>query len=437
MAMTNLYGLFSTKHLLDVYNSQNDEELVLSDLVDYLHEEVTELKRNHVFFEDGLFFHEAILLEEESLKEIYEDKQLSAYYVPEKEELLRYADPYYFEKNGVYSLLEDYLTENLLDGDRGRAEEIATEVHDYLVIDDNDDYLKALNIINHYVDFLEEQGRKLLTIIGNYAMTVRKWKYNGYSLQQSVEILREQANFGKTPHNKKLDNLLEQYIVALTNLYGRVTKEKVAEIYNLQNEDQVSIDEVAAYLENPPASFEANFVMVGWDEFVSDDLTMFDGIYEELVKAQAGKPFYVPEQEELLKYVDTNYVDYPKEYDELCAYLDKNIYPNDPNKTERIAENIQLILEMGDGINLAMQEITLDGYVFKSKKEMTDIADLLRRLNNHTRMRENNRLTPSELGDMVKKNQKKVIKIGRNDPCHCGSGKKYKKCCLQKDRKRK
>jgi uncharacterized protein YecA (UPF0149 family) len=24
-------------------------------------------------------------------------------------------------------------------------------------------------------------------------------------------------------------------------------------------------------------------------------------------------------------------------------------------------------------------------------------------------------------------------KIGRNDPCHCGSGKKYKKCCLQED----
>ena len=23
--------------------------------------------------------------------------------------------------------------------------------------------------------------------------------------------------------------------------------------------------------------------------------------------------------------------------------------------------------------------------------------------------------------------------IGRNDPCHCGSGKKYKKCCMAKD----
>ena len=26
-------------------------------------------------------------------------------------------------------------------------------------------------------------------------------------------------------------------------------------------------------------------------------------------------------------------------------------------------------------------------------------------------------------------------KIGRNDPCPCGSGKKYKKCCMLKDMK--
>ena len=27
-------------------------------------------------------------------------------------------------------------------------------------------------------------------------------------------------------------------------------------------------------------------------------------------------------------------------------------------------------------------------------------------------------------------------KPGRNDPCHCGSGKKYKKCCLATDDKK-
>ena len=27
-----------------------------------------------------------------------------------------------------------------------------------------------------------------------------------------------------------------------------------------------------------------------------------------------------------------------------------------------------------------------------------------------------------------------MSKIGRNDPCPCGSGKKYKKCCLNKEK---
>jgi len=36
---------------------------------------------------------------------------------------------------------------------------------------------------------------------------------------------------------------------------------------------------------------------------------------------------------------------------------------------------------------------------------------------------------------MVKKQPvRKNVKVGPNDPCPCGSGKKYKKCCMQKDK---
>jgi preprotein translocase subunit SecA len=36
---------------------------------------------------------------------------------------------------------------------------------------------------------------------------------------------------------------------------------------------------------------------------------------------------------------------------------------------------------------------------------------------------------------MVKKQPVRVTgKAGPNDPCPCGSGKKYKKCCMQKDK---
>jgi hypothetical protein len=31
---------------------------------------------------------------------------------------------------------------------------------------------------------------------------------------------------------------------------------------------------------------------------------------------------------------------------------------------------------------------------------------------------------------------KAVPQLGRNEPCHCGSGRKYKKCCLEDDASR-
>jgi hypothetical protein len=36
----------------------------------------------------------------------------------------------------------------------------------------------------------------------------------------------------------------------------------------------------------------------------------------------------------------------------------------------------------------------------------------------------------SDIWDALSKGRKKVAKVGRNDPCPCGSGLKYKKCCL-------
>lgn len=34
-------------------------------------------------------------------------------------------------------------------------------------------------------------------------------------------------------------------------------------------------------------------------------------------------------------------------------------------------------------------------------------------------------------GQLKESKNRSVVKIGRNDPCPCGSGKKYKKCCLK------
>ncbi len=40
---------------------------------------------------------------------------------------------------------------------------------------------------------------------------------------------------------------------------------------------------------------------------------------------------------------------------------------------------------------------------------------------------------PTETGDVLEEQAKAADKIGRNDVCHCGSGRKYKKCCGMRD----
>jgi|GEM_PF-6250412 len=33
----------------------------------------------------------------------------------------------------------------------------------------------------------------------------------------------------------------------------------------------------------------------------------------------------------------------------------------------------------------------------------------------------------------IRRFERKKVKLGKNEPCHCGSGKKYKRCCLDYD----
>lgn len=93
-----------------------------------------------------------------------------------------------------------------------------------------------------------------------------------------------------------------------------------------------------------------------------------------------------------------------------------------------------------------------EGLTFGSDADMQDFLMLYQELNNHTRMQTNRGHTPSELFETEKKRLRVIHldnptrmpmaekapvepfappapKVGRNDPCPCGSGLKYKKCC--------
>ena len=68
-----------------------------------------------------------------------------------------------------------------------------------------------------------------------------------------------------------------------------------------------------------------------------------------------------------------------------------------------------------------MQKIDGDTSIFLLKAEI--------RQNLEAKEISNGKKMTNEDKSTVKKSPKKTKKVGRNEPCPCGSGKKYKNCC--------
>ena len=405
IALTNLYGLVSMQQVLDIYNSQNNEKISLSDLENELDELAKELEENFIFIEQNLFVHEAIYIETESPQEIFDERSTWPYYMPEKEELLKYVDEYYFEKNDYYLQIEAFITEKVTDGNAILAEEIAREMHDHLSVNFND-VSGAFEIISDFgyaINDNEIKG-KLRALVANYAISMRTWDQNGLSLIEMNEKLRERAGISRVSLAERYEQAthLEKYIISLTHLYGRVAADKVAEIYNLQNDSQITVEEVKEYLTNPTANLENGSVYVKLGEFVTEDVEMFEGIYEKLVEDQKGRPSYIPEQEELFNYFDYNYTEQPKEYIKLHKFLTEKVYGGDSRKAQIRAEDVQLNLQMGEGIDFALDVFADDDFIFEDKKLLGGIANHVKRLHANTRIRNINGLTPRELSRFEK-----------------------------------
>ena len=246
--------------------------------------------------------------------------------------------------------------------------------------------------------------------------------------------------------------LLKQYIIALTNLYGIVSIEQVAEIYNQQNKDQVDDDDVADYLEK---DLSKSFVY-DYDEYFVHEAVVGFGEFNSLMDNKGNKPHYIPEKNELLKYADANYYEKPKQYHDLLTYVKRSFFPDDEEKAEALCEDI-IERCMSD---LNIQEV-FDGFHtfgidFQNRAQINEVLDMVVELANNVRLWENNGHTPHEILAKYEKPSLRPLpaggfpgfeerpklsviqgggrqRVGRNEPCPCGSGKKYKKCCIDKE----
>lgn len=244
---------------------------------------------------------------------------------------------------------------------------------------------------------------------------------------------------------------LTQYIIALSNLYGMVHKDKVIEIYNSQNEDRVSLSNLEEIITNSTEELEDAFIYSHKDYFVHE-VIMENDEFDLMLRKKGDKPNYVPKKNELLKYIDDGYFEKSKEYNALLSYIKKNFYKSGDEKAEWLAEDIQGMCQFGLDMQIIFDAFNNRDISFEDMDQANEVVQLVMELSNNIRIWENNGHTPHEIFEKFEKpklkplpdrpfefNETKVIdmktrgKIGRNDPCPCGSGKKYKNCCLGKE----
>lgn len=138
------------------------------------------------------------------------------------------------------------------------------------------------------------------------------------------------------------------------------------------------------------------------------------------------KPRYIPDREEFRRYFGFDYFERNTHIESLHKFLTSKL-----NVKPAVANEIVMEIQYACALEVPTQTILdiLDEYNVPMKQDLFNkLGQKIVNVSNNTRLWSNNGHTPNELyQQMVPQIGKK--KIGRNDPCPCGSEKKHKKCC--------
>lgn len=271
-----------------------------------------------------------------------------------------------------------------------------------------------------------------------------------------------------------LVSTFRDYADAALNLYGIFSLDELKEIVQ-QYED---------------ASFPIDYVI---DLFL-DKLDYFDrlrykGQYlvnpniegdheiKKIIKSHSKTTQYRPSKEEFLKYKSSMYFEKTPAYDKLFSFVTGELKLSSGKKrTKMLAEaaldDMQSGILWDEAADFAVEALECRGFDLSTEKIIDKFLRLYLDFKNEVRSWICNGNTPNGINkaedmDTLTQNMIESIdaklgnedistlwnnthdsidsyfeketpivkapKIGRNDPCPCGSGKKYKKCCMNKD----
>lgn len=236
----------------------------------------------------------------------------------------------------------------------------------------------------------------------------------------------------KAKLGEELWEAIENYARSAVVLYGVVTIRELEElIYRYRPECKILSDDLVAALEEIAKKEDANFFLMGHQichfEFQCGADTM--DVVDTFLEDRAGKPRWYPEDEqELFEYNDDGIC---LAFEEAVAFAEFAERHGLPNENERLKFLFDLVFMHQQSVPTTKMIAKATGSLkLVTEADQKKFNTLFMAFLNTMPLRVNNGWSAEELFEKDSASAAEAKKeIGRNDPCPCGSGKKYKKCC--------
>ena len=244
-----------------------------------------------------------------------------------------------------------------------------------------------------------------------------------------------------------IDNRLKQFWIefileeVVPIYYGMIPIESFSLLCSCESDPIIKQQEVMGIFNQIDSSANPCFLLNGCiaDKRLKDKRT-----YQHIKEAHSNKPFDIVPFSELEVLYEEGYPANNMYYIQMKSYLFKET-DLDEDDIEYILGELHEIIAFGGGFNEIFSYFN-DEDLYFSFEETRRLTPIIQGLVNNTRTYYNCGYTPSEMGRIMRRRKPASViqmprvanngnksvkkeKIRPNDPCPCGSGKKYKKCC--------
>ncbi len=306
-----------------------------------------------------------------------------------------------------------------------------------LVLNSAEDINPIKNIIDRgfaYITSADETAEVFVPENIKYILLAGMETTSAAPLEHSseLEVEAKTADMNRTEEEAEVI----KYAKALANIYGVFPAKQLKEVWDFNHRRGIAPKDVIAALDK--AGKEDGFYVAS-PYVVSNLLPSIEQYYAVLDKHEKSETFYYASEDDIEAYENGPIYTGTQEYIFLKSFIQRKM--ENPESIDAFMEELFLLCVRDAAPNEVIEFVETKDIKFADLEEFNKFVSLYTEWFYTVRVWACKGYKPAELRVERMQNRsfklpsnidpRKAKKIGRNDSCPCGSGKKFKNCCAK------